>query len=450
LNHHGFFNFEAKQRTNRKMESWATFIVPRIADRLLQYRLDSRKENCVTVGVGGKSIEEALAGLADMTSDVPRIQKADFADRLERFQALLTEKGIGAAYIHAGTNLYYLTGLRWNPSERMVSALIPAEGEIAYVAPRFELDTLRDYWQMEAPILAWEEHENPNELVRDWLVDHDAKRVAVDEVTPFFIYDGLKNSNPQTEFITAQPLTQALRSRKTPAEIALIKRAHEMTLEVHKAAASILRPGIRASEVSAFIDDAHRKVGAPAGSFFCIVLFDVGTSFPHGVKDDQTLRENDWVLIDTGCLLDGYNSDITRSFCFGTPTDAHRVAWQHEKDAQLAGFAAAKLGEPCEACDAAARQSLVDAGYGPEYRLPGLPHRTGHGCGLDIHEGPNLVKGETTVLDVGMVFSCEPMLVIPDQFGIRLEDHFYMSDSGPVWFTQPSKSIDDPFGICAH
>ena len=402
-----------------------------------------------TVGVGGKTTEQAMGELSDMTNGVPRIAVEEFTQRLRRLQQSMKEQNVGAVYLHAGTNLYYFTGLKWSASERMVAAIVPAEGEIVYIAPKFELDTLRDYWKLPAEIVAWEEHECPYALLGKTLKSMGAaeKELLLDESTPFFTVHGIQSANPTLKLGHAQPLTQALRSRKSQAEIDLIRRAHEMTLSVHAAAASILKPGITTSEVVEFIDKAHRKVGAPAGSYFCIVLFDVGTSFPHGVKDSQTLRENDWVLIDTGCLLDGYNSDITRSFCFGEPTDAHRVAWDAEKAAQIAAFDAAKIGAPCEVCDNAARASLEGAGYGPDYDLPGLPHRTGHGCGLDIHEGPNLVRGEKTPLDVGMVFSSEPMLVIPDQFGVRLEDHFFMTESGPEWFTQPSHTIEDPFGI---
>lgn len=404
-----------------------------------------------TVGVGGKTIEQALGELSDMTAGVPVIAAEEFSKRLERLQSLMREKNIGAVYLHAGTNLYYFTGLKWNASERMVAAVLPAEGELCYIAPKFELDTLRDYWKIPATIKAWEEHECPYALLGQTLESMGAagKELLLDECTPYFTVHGIQTANPEIKLGPAQPLTQALRSRKSETEINLIRRAHEMTLTVHAAAASILKPGITTPEVVDFIDKAHRKVGAAAGSYFCIVLFDVGTSFPHGVKDSQTLREHDWVLFDTGFLLDGYNSDITRSFCFGEPTEAHRVAWDAEKAAQIAAFDAAKLGQPCDVCDTAARASLEKAGYGPDYALPGLPHRTGHGCGLDIHEGPNLVRGETTPLDVGMVFSSEPMLVIPDQFGIRLEDHFYMTETGPQWLTEPSHSIDDPFGLNA-
>ena len=403
----------------------------------------------MTIGVGTKTREEAFDSLSDMTADVNFITKPEFESRLARLQAKLRESGASAAYLHAGTNLFYFTGLKWSPSERMVAAIVPASGDICYIAPQFELDTLRDYWQIPAEIHAWEEHESPYEVVgrlMKQIDDGESKPLMIDEVTPYFIVNGIQAANPDLQLQHAQPLTQAIRSRKTESEIALIKRAHEMTLEVHRAAAAMLKPGISTSEVVEFIDDAHRKVGAPAGSFFCIVLFGVATSFPHGVKDPQILKDDDWVLIDTGCLLDGYNSDITRSFAFGDPTDRHREIWTIEKAAQIAAFEAAKIGQPCEVCDQAARDVIEAAGYGPDYQLPGLPHRTGHGCGLDIHEGPNLVRGEKTPLDIGMVFSSEPMMVIPDEFGVRLEDHFYMTESGPVWFTEPSHSIEDPFG----
>ena len=327
--------------------------------------------------------------------------------------------------------------------------VVPAEGEICYIAPKFELDTLRDYWLFEAPIHAWEEHESPYELFAKVLTDSGVSggTILIDESTPFFIVDGLQQAHPNCSFASGQPQTVACRSIKSKAEIEIIRRAHEMTLEVHKAAATILKPGISTTEVEEFIDKAHRKVGASAGSYFCIVLFGVATSFPHGVKDPQTLQENDWVLFDTGCHLHGYNSDITRSFCYGEPTDRYRTAWETEKRAQIAAFEAAQLGQPCEAADLAARRSLEADGFGPGYKLPGLPHRTGHGCGLDIHEAPNLVTGEKSPLEVGMVFSDEPMLVIPDEFGIRLEDHFYLAEDGPHWFTEPCPSVDDPFGI---
>ncbi len=401
----------------------------------------------MTAGVGGKLRQEALDQLVDMTSGIVPILKPEFQARIERLQESLKAAGVQAIYLHAGTNLFYFTGLRWSPSERMVAAVIPAEGDLFYIAPNFELDTLRDYWLFEAPIVGWHEHESPYESFHSAMTSRGISggTILVDEATPFYTVTGLCNANPEFKFELGQTITQSLRSIKSDAELSIIRRAHEMTLAVLKSAASILEPGITTTEVEAFIDEAHRKVGAPAGSYFCIVLFGVATSFPHGVKDPQVLKPGDWVLMDTGCVLHEYISDITRSFCFGEPSDEHRVAWAAEKRAQLAAFEAAGIGVGCEESDSAARASLVESGFGPDYELPGLPHRTGHGCGLDIHEGPNLVRGEGTEMATGMVFSNEPMLVIPDKFGVRLEDHFYLTDAGPQWFTQPSESIDDPF-----
>src|SRR5581483_1306417 len=206
-----------------------------------------------------------------------------------------------------------------------------------------------------------------------------------------------------------------------------------------------LRAGIRASDVEQFIDREHRALGADQGNTFCIVSFGEDTGLPHGGETDRVLRENDPVLIDTGTQYDGYNSDITRSYVFGEPSAEYRRVWNVEKESQAAAFEAAKPGGLCESVDAAARASQRANGFGPDYRLPGLPHRTGHGIGLDVHEAPNLVRGDKTPLAAGMCFSNEPMIVLPGEFGVRLEDHFYMTEDGPRWFTEPSYSIDEPF-----
>ena len=401
----------------------------------------------MAIGVGGSTVEAALAGLSDMTGGVPPIAKQEFESRLEKLQEAMKRDGIAAVFLHASSSLYYFTGLKWHASERMVGAVVFADGNLVYIAPFFESDTLKDYWLIQAPLHLWQEHESPSKLLCEVLAEHGAStgKVLLDPATPFGMAQAIIKANPGNEFKSAHELIDSFRAVKSETELAIIRRAHEMTLAVHAAAGSILRPGISTTEVEEFIDKAHRKVGAPGGSYFVIVLFGVATSFPHGVKDPQILKEDDWVLVDTGCLFHGYNSDITRSYPFGEPTDRHRELWEVEKAAQLAAFEAIKPGAACEVGDAAARKSLESAGFGPGYQLPGLPHRAGHGCGLDIHEAPYLVKGETTPLKEAMVFSSEPMLVVPDEFGIRLEDHFFVTKTGAGWFTQPSHSIDDPF-----
>lgn len=394
-----------------------------------------------------QSFDEALSQLTDLSGEVAPIEKAEFEGRIEKLQSLMRANDVDVTYLHAGTNLYYFTGLQWNPSERMVAAVVPAEGDISYISPKFEINTLQDYWLLESDIAAWDEHESPFELVKKVLQDRSLKhsRIAIDESAPFMFADGLQHALTDSEFISAKSLTESSRQCKSDAEIAIIKQAHLMTMKVIESAASVLRPGITTTEVTKFIDDAHRAIGARNGSYFCIVLFGVASSFPHGVKNPQVLKDNDWVLIDTGFLLHGYNSDITRTFPFGKATAKQEEIWNLEREAQLSAFAAVKPGSPCEAIDAAARAVLEQAGLGPDYDVPGLPHRTGHGCGLDIHEAPYVVRGNQTVLEKGMVASIEPMIVVPDEFGVRLEDHFYVTEDGAEWFTEPARSMTDLF-----
>lgn len=402
----------------------------------------------MTNGIGGKTIQEALNSLTDMTADVVLVGTEEYLTRIEKAQAYMQQNNIHALYLNAGTNLTYFTGMQWYPSERLVGAILPASGEVIYIAPAFEIDSITERLVIAGNIEGWHEHENPYALFAELVARYCPANegvVGVDESTPFFAVDGFNKALSKTRIINGAEVTAHCRMQKSTAELALIQRAMDMTLAVHKAAASILHPGITTTEVEAFINQAHRKVGA-SGSYFCIVLFGKATSFPHGVKDPQVLKENDIVLIDTGCRLHGYLSDITRTYCYGTPTDKQRAIWQAEKQAQQAAFAAAQPGAPCGDVDLAARKSLEASGLGPDYQLPGLPHRTGHGIGMDIHEWPYLVKDNPQPLAKGMCFSNEPMIVVPGEFGVRLEDHFYMTDEGPRWFTQPSHAIDKPFG----
>ena len=405
----------------------------------------------MTLGIGGSDAATELATLSGMTGGCEPISLAQYRQRLDKACTLMRDQGIDALYLNAGTNLYYFTGTRWGASERMVGALLSARGDLHYIAPAFELGTLQDYMQIEGEVHCWEEHESPYTLTAQVLGEIGAANgaVGIDESTPFFLSDGIRQAAPAVRYVDGAVVTAACRMHKSAAELALLQRAKDMTLEVHKCAARILRAGISTSEVTAFIHEAHIAVGAPAGSYFCIVLFGEDTAYPHGVANPKALDEGDMVLIDTGCQLHGYNSDITRSYVFGEPTQRQRHIWNIEKEAQLAAFDAAQPGAPCGSVDEAARRILESYGLGPDYTLPGLPHRTGHGIGLDIHEWPYLVKSNQTPLATGMCFSNEPMICVPGEFGVRHEDHFYMTDSGPRWFTQPAHSVDDPFGYNA-
>jgi len=402
----------------------------------------------MTIGVGGSTAKIELEKLINMTKKVQAITEAELNQRVLKAQAIMAENDIAATYINAGTNLYYFTGTRWYASERMVGAIIPAQGDIKYITPFFEVNTLQQYMSIKGEIKAWQEHESPYLLVKQTLTELGitSGRVAIDESTAFFIADGIKKAAPELELIDAKCVTAGCRAIKSTTELVLLQQAKDMTMAVHKAVARILRVGISTQEVTNFIDQAHRKVGAGGGSYFCIVLFGEDSSYPHGVKSPKTLEENDIVLIDTGCQVEGYNSDITRTYVFGEPNQRQREMWLVEKMAQIAAFDAAKIGVACGDVDVAARDYLASQDLGPDYETPGCPHRTGHGIGLDIHEWPYLVRSDRTPLAKGMCFSNEPMLVLPNEFGVRLEDHFYMTDNGAKWFTEPSYSIDDPFG----
>lgn len=402
-----------------------------------------------TYGIGGSTIEAELAAIKPTAHLAKPIQKEEFQQRLEKARKLMQKHNVSAMYLHAGTNLYYFTGTRWTSSERMVGAILFLDGTLNYIAPKFEEGTILDFMQVEGEVKCWEEHENPYALFSNILVTHQITEgdVYIDEGTPFFITDGIQQANPNLNLVNAKPITAGCRMIKSDAEIAIMQHAMDITLEVQKAAARILYPGISAQEVVSFIDEAHKRYGIASGSYFCIVLFGVDSSFPHGVKTPKNLEEGEVVLIDTGCVLHDYISDITRTYVYGNASEEQRRIWNIEKKTQLAAFDAAQLGNSCGSVDDASRVVLESHGLGPDYTLPGLPHRTGHGIGLDIHEWPYIVRNSDTILEPGMTFSNEPMICVPNKFGIRHEDHIYMTNDGSKWFTEPMHSIEDPFGI---
>jgi len=369
------------------------------------------------------------------------ISATERAARLDGLRRQMDGAGVDAVLLGSTTSLRYFTGVSWHASERFCGAIVHGD-RIEYVAPGFELAKVSSLLGVSGEVLTWEEDENPYRLIAGRLRAN--AKLGLDDQIALFMYHRLRAEMGDERLTDAGALINTLRRQKSPAEIALMQRAKDITLEVHRRAWKQLRAGQLASEVTRFIDAEHRALGGN-GNTFCIVSFGEDTSLPHGGETDRALRQGDVVLIDTGTQIDGYNSDITRTYVFGEPTADVRAVWTAEKEAQAAAFAAAKLGAPCESADNAARAVLERRGYGPDYRLPGLPHRTGHGIGLDVHEAPNLCRGDVTPLAVGMCFSNEPMVVIPGRFGVRHEDHFYMTENGPRWFTEPAASIDDPF-----
>ena len=399
------------------------------------------------IGIGGSNAAAELAAISKDLSHVRPITEGERQQRRQQAALLMQEKGIAALVMSASTSLYYFTGLSWYQSERLVGAVLTRDGKLIFVSPAFEDSKLRETLGDQADIRLWEEDESPYALVAQILADEKLSgTIALDEAAPFFIADGLRQALSSYQMVNGMVVTAACRMHKSENEIALMQAAKNITLEVHKRAAKILRAGISSFEVADFINQAHRAYGG-SSSTFCIVSFGLPTSIPHGPDGVQYLKEGDMVLIDTGCMIERYHSDITRSYVFGEPTARQRSMWNLEKEAQAAAFDAAQMGVPCEEVDLAARRVLEAAGLGPGYKTPGLPHRTGHGIGLDIHEWTYLVKGNQTPLAKGMCFSNEPMICLDGEFGIRLEDHFYMTEQGPRWFTEQSHAVDAPFGV---
>ena len=399
----------------------------------------------MTTGVGGSTIEAELAALAPWATPAPGITPDERAARIEYMRRQMSEQNVDAVLIGAGPSLNYFAGVPWGASERLVAMILYARRAPVLIAPMFELGSLRADLAIEAKVRCWEEDEDPFALTAAALAEASVSRLAIDPAMAFHMVARLQVAGPTLDVMDATPLIDGCRMVKSPAELALMSQAKAMTLEVHRRTARILRTGITATAVRRFIEQGHRALGAD-GNSFCIVLFGRATAYPHGLPGEQILSEGDVVLIDTGCFVQGYSSDITRTYVYGEPTPEHRRIWALEREAQQAAFDAVRPGVACEAVDAAARAVLVKAGLGPDYRLPGLPHRTGHGIGLAIHEAPYLVRGDSTPMQPGMCFSNEPMIVVPGEFGVRLEDHFHVTETGAAWFTQPSPSIEDPFG----
>jgi len=383
--------------------------------------------------------------LQKMIDDVVPISADERKARIAKAQHLMAEQKIGAIYLEPGSSMSYFTGMRWGTSERMFALVIPAHGEIAWVCPKFEEERARELIKFGTDVRTWEEDESPYRRVVEIFRDRGLRtgRIGIEERVRFFLFDGIRREGPGFQFVSATPITAGCRMFKSPAELALMQKANDLTIIAYKATHDSMRDGMTQDEFAGNCSAAFRALGVQGGVFCSFGKF---TAFPHGSSTPQKLQEGDVVLMDGGCSVEGYQSDITRTFIFGKPTQRQRDIWNLERRSQDAGFAAARVGAPCEVVDAAARKVLTDAGFGPDYKVPGLPHRTGHGIGIDGHEWTNFVRGNKTPIQPGMCFSDEPTIVIYGEFGIRLEDCLYITENGPKFFTAQSKSIDQPFG----
>jgi len=382
------------------------------------------------------------APLRAITGDAVPITPAERLARITRAQALMEANGIAAVLVEAGTSLIYYAGMRWGRSERLTGLVIPARGAPAVITPFFEKPTALERLGIEADVRVWQEHENPFAVVTAFLKERGVTggRIGIEESVRFFIADGLRAAMPGAQIVSADPVVRAQRMIKSANEIALMQKATDVTIAAYRHTLSRIRVGMGADEVQGIMNGATRELGGVPQ--FALVLLNEAAAYPHGSDQPQKVVEGGVVLMDCGCTVEGYQADVSRTFVLGQPRPEVARVWQHMKQGQAVAFSAAKVGTPAGAVDDAVRAYYESIGYGPDYDLPGLSHRTGHGIGLDGHEPINLVRGEMTRLAPGMCFSNEPGLYLPGKFGVRIEDCFYMTDAGPRYFSQPQPAMD--------
>ncbi len=399
------------------------------------------------IGAAGgvlRAAEPDLAGLKDMTAGAVPIGVDERLARIARAQALMKANGIGAVLIEPGASLVYFTGVRWGRSERLTAAVLPVEGEPCIVTPFFEEARTRETLAIPAEVRVWQEDEDPLKTVAGLLRDRKlaGMPVGIEETVRYFAVDGLQKAGLRVT--SANPVVRGCRMIKSPAEIALMQLATDITIAAYRWVHPRVEKGMSQRDVSALMDAATRKLGGSPE--FSMVLVGEGAAYPHGTKVPAPVAEGRIVLMDCGCNVQGYQSDVSRTFVYGSASAEQRRVWDAVAKGQQIAFAAARPGAAAGSVDDAVRRYYASLGFGPDYKLPGLSHRTGHGIGLDGHEPVNLVRGETTRLAPGMCFSNEPGIYIPGSFGVRLEDCFHMTESGPKWFSTPPVSIEQPMG----
>jgi Xaa-Pro dipeptidase len=405
-----------------------------------------------SAGLSGESVADQaqsapdpIRALKPMTDGIVPITADERRARIAKAQKLMAEQKIDAIFMEGTASSFYFADMRWGQSERTFGLVIPAKGNLAYVCPKFEEDRARELIKFGTEVRTWEEDESPYRIiagiVKDRGVQH--RRIGMEERVRFFIADGVRKEATGFEIVDATPVTAGCRIYKSKTEIALMQRANDVTIEAYRAAFKTMRAGMTQGELSSNISAAFRALGFTGSASVQVGKW---SALPHGSITPQRIQEGDVVMVDGGTSCEGYASDITRTTVFGKASQRQIDVWNKEFEAQTAAFKAMKLGATCESVDAAARAVIVKAGFGPEYKVPGLPHRTGHGIGLEGHEWTNFVKGNKTPLAPGMCFSDEPMIAIPGEFGIRLEDCVYFDDTGAHFFTKQSIAIDQPFG----
>lgn len=390
----------------------------------------------------------SIARLKSRKAEAQPVPREERQRRQERARKLMIDNGLDAIVLMEGTSLRYFTGIRWWGGERMFAMLLPAKGKPFYVCPAFEEGRAHEQIAnvpdgAEAGLRLWQEDENPYELFAQGLKERGiaSGKIGMEETIRFVFVDGISKASPHTTIASATPVTAGCRMVKSAHELALMRLASQVTLAVYEAVFQSLHPGMTQHDVSNLIDSAYERTGFPGEASVMVGEF---TAFPHGSTTPQVIREGSIIMLDDGCVVEGYQSDITRTFVLGKASEKKKRVFDIVHRAQSAALAAAHPGAECGAVDAAARKVITDAGYGPGYKY--FTHRLGHGLGMDGHEWPYLVRGNPTKLQANITTSNEPGIYLSGEFGIRLEDDMHITDNGAELFTPQSPSLEEPFG----
>lgn len=396
---------------------------------------------------GGGAVPPSLAALTSMKSQATPISVDERKGRLEKARKLMVDNKIDALMLAGGTSLVYFTGMNWGNSERFTGVILPAKGAPFVVTPKFEEERTVEQVKLGplgegTDVMTWAEHEDPHERVAQGLKARGIStgRLGIEETVKWVFSDMASHQLPAMRLTSGTPVTAGCRMVKDAHEIALMKLASLVTLRAYAAAHKALKEGMTQNDFAKLVSAAHERLGFTGGAG---VQVGVWSANPHGSITPQTITEGSILLMDGGCKVEGYSSDLSRTFVLGKPTDKMKQVFELEHAAQAAALAAARPGVPCGDIDAAARKVIVDGGYGPDYTF--FSHRVGHGLGMDGHEWPYLVRGNTLPLQPGMTFSDEPGIYIKGEFGVRLEDDWVVTETGGEMFTPQSPSLEDPF-----
>ncbi len=395
----------------------------------------------------GADLPPSIAALTSLASQAKPITNDERRQRLDRARQLMPAAKLDAIFVSWGTSLIYYTGIRWGGGERLMGMVLPAKGEPFFVCPAFEEDRAREQitkgpFGSSPDVRTWQEDESPHQRVAQGLRDRGIATgtLGVEETTKFVFADGIAHAAPQVRVVSATPVTAGCRQIKSAHEIELMRLASRVTHMAYEAAWKALKDGMTQNQFSDLVSQAHAKLGFQGGAGVQVAEY---SALPHGSATPQTIREGSILLIDGGCSVEGYSSDLSRTFVLGQPTDKMKRVFDIVYQAQATALKTAKPGVQCQAVDAAARKVITDAGYGPDYKQ--FTHRVGHGMGMDGHEWPYLVRGNTLPLAPGMTFSDEPGVYIRGEFGVRLEDDMLITENGAELLTPQSPSLEQPF-----